>query len=158
MSRDSFTQRILQITSVIADLPIEVELADILNRLFPADCNLFKEIESDCHEAISDGWMCKYEGGGIRYGRVIKPEADNHQFSVDVVKMVNLAGPHHRHPNGEIDMIMPITDTTQFDGHGAGWLVYEPGSAHCPTVTGGEALILYLLPGGKIEFTNNQNT
>ncbi|HPW08964.1 MAG TPA: DUF4863 family protein, partial [Burkholderiaceae bacterium] len=26
-------------------------------------------------------------------------------------------------------------------------------SAHCPTVSGGRALVLYLLPQGRIEFT-----
>lgn len=34
-----------------------------------------------------------------------------------------------------------------------GWLVYGAGTAHDPTVTGGRALVLYLLPGGAIEFT-----
>jgi hypothetical protein len=36
---------------------------------------------------------------------------------------------------------------------GAGWCVNEPGSSHCPTVTDGEALVLYLLPDGEINFT-----
>ncbi|NCF10982.1 MAG: DUF4863 family protein, partial [Gammaproteobacteria bacterium] len=29
----------------------------------------------------------------------------------------------------------------------------EPNSAHRPTVRDGRALVLYLLPGGEIEFT-----
>jgi len=70
-----------------------------------------------------------------------------------VVDMQPLAGPHHRHPNGEIDLVMPIEAGAEFDGHGAGWVVYEPGSAHHPTVTVGRALVLYLLPAGAIEFT-----
>ena len=48
---------------------------------------------------------------------------------------------------------MPTTGAAEFDGHGAGWLVYEAGSAHHPTVAGGQALVLYLLPQGAIEFT-----
>jgi hypothetical protein len=32
-------------------------------------------------------------------------------------------------------------------------MVYGPGTAHRPTVSGGKALILYLLPDGAIEFT-----
>ena len=67
--------------------------------------------------------------------------------------MNDLAGPHHSHPNGEIDLIMPLDDTARFDGRGAGWLVYGPGSAHRPTVSQGRALVLYLLPQGAIEFT-----
>lgn len=95
----------------------------------------------------------KYEGGGIRYGRVIKPDAALGGYSVDVVDMDDLAGPHHRHPQGEIDLIMPLSDQARFDGRGAGWLVYGPGTAHRPTVSAGRALVLYLLPDGAIEFT-----
>ena len=52
---------------------------------------------------------------------------------------------------------MPIDAGAKFDGHPAGWVVYPPGSAHTPTVSGGAALVLYLLPGGEIEFTANDN-
>ena len=50
-------------------------------------------------------------------------------------------------------MIMPVTPQAKFDGKGEGWLVYAPRSGHRPTVTDGRALILYLLPEGKIEWT-----
>ena len=96
---------------------------------------------------------CVAVAGGIRFGRVVKPEPATHGFSVDVVEMENIVGPHHTHPNGEIDMVMPLTGNAKFDGHGAGWVVYGPGSAHRPTVTDGKALVLYLLPQGAIEFT-----
>jgi hypothetical protein len=99
--------------------------------------------------------MCQREGGGIRWGRVLKPDAALHGFSVDVVDMTDVAGPHHVHPNGEIDLILPIDADARFDGRAAGWCVYPPGSAHRPTVSGGRSLVLYLLPEGKIEFTTN---
>ena len=99
--------------------------------------------------------MCEREGGGIRYGRVIEPAQDLGGYLVDVVDMDDLAGPHHTHPNGEIDLIMPLAGPARFDGQGAGWLVYGPGSAHRPTVSGGRALVLYLLPQGAIEFTRH---
>ena len=67
--------------------------------------------------------------------------------------MADIAGPHHVHPNGEIDLIMPIEGEATFDGRPAGWAVNPPGSAHRPTVASGRALVLYLLPDGKIEFT-----
>ena len=38
-------------------------------------------------------------------------------------------------------------------GRGAGWLVYAPESRHRPTVTEGRALVLYLLPQGRIDWT-----
>ena len=97
--------------------------------------------------------LANREGGGLKYGRIFKPADELHGFSVDVVDMDSIAGPHHTHPLGEIDLIMPMDATATFDGHGAGWLVYGPGSAHRPTVTQGRALVLYLLPGGAIEFT-----
>ena len=119
-------------------------------RATPADV---AAIARACREAIRDGWMCNREAGGIRYGRVVKPGPSTHGYSVDVVEMDDVVGPHHRHPNGEIDLVMPIDAAARFDGHGAGWVVYGPGSAHSPTVTGGRALVLYLLPQGAIEFT-----
>jgi hypothetical protein len=74
-------------------------------------------------------------------------------LSVDVVQLENIVGPHHSHPKGEICLTMPVTPAAKFDGGGAGWCVNEPGSAHRPTVTGGQALVLYLLPDGEIVFT-----
>src|SRR5207245_11082757 len=106
-----------------------------------------------CEAGIAAGWMCSREHAGIRYGRVVKPGPATQGFSVDVVEMDNVAGGHHRHPNGEIDLVMPVDATARFDGRGAGWLLYEPGTAHVPTVAGGQARVLYLLPGGAIEFT-----
>ncbi|MDP3225995.1 MAG: DUF4863 family protein, partial [Rubrivivax sp.] len=95
---------------------------------------------------------CNREGGGIRYGRIFKQAADLHGFSVDVVDMDNLAGPHHSHPNGEIDLVMTLQGDALIDGHRR-WTVYPPGSAHRPTVSQGRALVLYLLPAGAIVFT-----
>jgi len=92
-------------------------------------------------------------GDGIRYGRVLKAADDLQRFSVDVVDMKDVVGPHHVHPQGEIDLIMPLEGDALFDGHPAGWCVYPPGSSHRPTVTQGRALVLYLLPEGQIEFT-----
>ncbi len=52
-----------------------------------------------------------------------------------------------------ICLVMPESENATFDGQGAGWCVNEPGSAHRPTAQNGQVLILYLLPGGEIEFT-----
>ena len=35
--------------------------------------------------------------------------------------MQNIAGPHHAHPQGDIDLIMLQDDTAQFDCLPAGW-------------------------------------
>ncbi|QHE93378.1 DUF4863 family protein [Pandoraea fibrosis] len=151
-----------QFQALIADLtrqldgrPIDADLADWLNTHYGAGSPGYETLANACRTGVAEGWLCQREGGGIRYGRVIKPTSDTHGFSVDVVDMADLAGPHHVHPNGEIDLIMPITPGATFDGHPAGWCVYGPGTAHRPTVAGGRALVLYLLPEGAIEFTRS---
>lgn len=153
MSQQRFQQLIAGLTAEISALPLDKNLADHLNHKHGAGSALYDSVFAACKAGIGEGWMCKHEGGGIRYGRVIKASDATHGYAVDVVDMDNIAGPHHVHPNGEIDLIMPLTNGALFDGHPAGWCVYGPGSAHAPTVTAGRALVLYLLPQGAIEFT-----
>lgn len=150
---EAFTTLVAAVTSRIAGRALDVGLARDLNATLPASGPEVAAIAQTCRDAIRAGWMCSREADGIRYGRVVKAGPATHGFSVDVVDMPTIAGPHHRHPNGEIDLVMPQDAGARFDGHGAGWVVYGPGSAHRPTVTGGRALVLYLLPGGAIEFT-----
>ncbi len=153
MGQPEFQQLIAGLAAEIAGRPLDASLAEHLNSRHGAGSPLFRQIFDACQAGIAAGWMCKHEGGGIRYGRVIKALPETHGFSVDVVDMDNIVGPHHVHPEGEIDLIMPLTEDAQFDGHPAGWCVYGPGSAHKPTVSNGRALVLYLLPQGAIEFT-----
>lgn len=150
---ETFGELIADITGQIGQKPLDETLEKDLNQAFPPEGARYHTILDACQSAIAAGWMCNREAGGIKYGRVLKPHAQTHGFSVDVVDMRPSAGPHHRHPNGEIDLIMPLDVGACFDGRGAGWLVYGPGTAHYPTVTRGRALILYLLPAGAIEFT-----
>ncbi|MBN8478174.1 MAG: DUF4863 family protein [Burkholderiales bacterium] len=153
MNVETFTGLIANLTARLEGRRVEPALADHLNATAPADGPEVVRVAAACREAIAAGWMCNREAGGIRYGRVIKPGPATHGHSVDVVDMTEVVGPHHRHPAGEIDLVIPVDPTARFDGHGAGWVVYGPGSAHSPTVTGGRALVLYLLPGGAIEFS-----
>ncbi len=152
MDKEQFQGLVTQVTEAIRGKPVDKALEAELDANFPAGGETFEAIRAACHAGIEAGWMCEREASGIKYGRVIKPSDETADFSVDVVHMTDLKGPHHSHPNGEIDMVMPITDSAEFDGYGAGWCVYGPGSAHYPTVSGGEALVLYLLPGGAIDF------
>jgi hypothetical protein len=153
MELQQFRLLLSTVTSYVAGKPLDAALQLQLNVAMAPVGATYRSILAGCHAAIEAGWMCNRESAGIKYGRVIKPGPDTHGFSVDVVDMSDTVGPHHRHPHGEIDLIMPLTDGAIFDGQGAGWRVYGPDSAHSPTVAGGRALILYLLPDGKIEFT-----
>lgn len=141
------------VLDAVAERPLDEALAAGLTRAFPPGGDTVRAIEDACKAAIAAGWMCGRGEAPLRWGRVVDPGPDTHDLSIDVVDMTDVAGPHHSHPNGEVCLTMPVTPGATFDGAGAGWCVNPPGSAHSPTVRGGEALVLYLLPGGAIRFT-----
>ena len=153
MPSSPFRQQIAELTTQLAGRDLNADLQTWLNQEHGVDSPTYQQLKQSCQQGVAEGWLCNREGGGIRYGRIFKPADDLSGFSVDVVDMQDLQGPHHAHPNGEIDLIMPLEGEALFDGHAAGWLVYPAGSAHHPTVTQGRALVLYLLPQGSIEFT-----
>ena len=155
MSPHEFQRLIAGVTEQLAERALDHTLAAWLNATYPANGTTFRDLAQACRTGVAEGWLCNREGGGIRYGRIFKALPETHGFSVDVVDMQDIAGPHHVHPHGEIDLIMPLTEGATFDGHPAGWCVYGPGSAHRPTVANGQALVLYLLPQGAIEFTRS---
>lgn len=152
MTKDDFTALIATITKEIDGMPVDESLTAVLTEKFPPDGETFEQVFQACKAAIAEGWMCEHGDPELKFGRVLKPTPQTHNFSVDVVDMTEVVGPHHVHPKGEVDMIMPLTEGAEFDGHPHGWCVYPPMSAHKPTVTG-QAIVLYLLPDGAIEFT-----
>ncbi|MDE2120398.1 MAG: DUF4863 family protein [Betaproteobacteria bacterium] len=145
-------QAVRELTAAIAGQALDERLQQRLNTEYGPASPLYASLRQACEQGVAEGTMCQREAAGIRYGRVFKPEAELQGFSVDVVDMQDIAGPHHQHPNGEIDLVMPMDPQARFDGQGAGWVVYGPGSAHRPTVSQGRALVLYLLPQGQIRF------
>ena len=155
MSQTELHQRIAALTAQIAGRPLDPALDAWLNAEHGPASATYSGLMQACRDGVAEGWLCNREGGGIRYGRIFKPAPELHGFSVDVVDMQDVKGPHHTHPSGEIDLIMPMDGHAgaTFNGRPAGWLVCEPGSAHHPTVAGGRALVLYLLPDGRIDFT-----
>ncbi len=155
MNKEQFQTLLSPVIKAIDGRDIDRQLADSLNQEFPPNGDLFKSIEAACHEAIEDGWMCAQGAPGRRFGRIIEPAPETRNLSVDVVQLKDIVGPHHSHPTGEVCLTIPVDPDARFDGHGAGWCVNQPGSAHNPTVSDGEALVLYLLPGGEIEFTKS---
>ena len=152
-SLEQFRSLVADLARRIAGRPLDASLERWLNEQHGAGSPTYEALKAACIAGVAEGWMCEREAGGIRYGRVLKAGDDLQRFSVDVVDMKDVAGPHHRHPQGEIDLIMPLEGDARFDGRPAGWCVYPPDSAHRPTVTEGRALVLYLLPEGQIEFT-----
>lgn len=153
MTKEDFHALVATLTAQLAGRPLDDELDAWLNREHGPGSTTYTSLKAACERGVAEGWLCEREGGGIRYGRVFKAEDALHRFSVDVVDMSDIAGPHHTHPGGEIDLILPQGGEATFDGRPAGWCVYPPGSAHRPTVRQGRALVLYLLPEGQIQFT-----
>ena len=146
-------EQVAELTAQLQGRPLDAELDAWLNREHGVGSATYRALKASCEAGVAEGWLCNREGGGIRYGRIFKPADDLHGFSVDVVDMRDIAGPHHAHPLGEIDLVMPQQGNATFDGRSAGWVVMPPGSAHQPTVARGRSLVLYLLPQGQIEFT-----
>jgi hypothetical protein len=151
-----FRNQLSSITQLIGLRTLDNDLELWLNQNFGVNSVWYQETKKLCITGVDEAWLCNREGGGIRYGRIFKPADDLAGFSVDVVEMENIAGPHHCHPLGEIDLIMPIEGEALFDGHAAGWMVTPAGSTHAPTVSNGKALVLYLLPEGQIQFTEKK--
>ena len=152
---EAFRALMLPVCAAVAGKSVDKDLEAALNREFSADGDAVRIIEKACHDAIAAGWMCAQGEGKRKFGRVVEASPETFNLSVDVVDLADVIGPHHRHPNGEICLIMPVTATATFDGRPRGWCVYGPNSGHRPTVRDGRALVLYLLPEGKIEFTGN---
>ncbi|MBH5323435.1 4-hydroxylaminobenzoate lyase [Aurantiacibacter sediminis] len=150
-----FVDQLAVVTRAIVGKPLDGHLVEQLNRDFPADELWFARTRELCEQGCQDGWLCAREAGGIRFGRPVKPSSATAGMSVDVVDMKNVAGPRHAHPNGEIDLVMPLEGPAEFDGCAAGWKVYGPNTVHEPTVAGGRALVLYLLPDGAIDFASS---
>ncbi len=153
MAPDQFHSLIAGLTASVAGRALDAALASDLNREHGPGSRTYEALFQACRDGVAEGWMCEREAGGIRYGRVIKPTPATQGYSVDVVDMDDCIGPQHTHPNGEIDLVMPLEGDARFDGAPAGWVVYGPGTAHRPSVSGGRALVLYLLPQGAIEFS-----
>ena len=150
---ETFKAQIAALTAQLSGRALDAALDEWLNTHHGAGSSTYRELMASVQAGVAAGWLCDREGGGIRYGRIFKPAPQLHGFSVDVVDMNDIAGPHHSHPLGEIDLVMPLEGDARFDGRTAGWLVYPPASAHRPTVSQGRALVLYLLPEGQIQFT-----
>lgn len=153
MSQEAFNELVGRIAIALEGRALDSAMATYLNEAFGHDSDDFAALSSLCTQGEAEGWLMSRSGGGIKYGRAIKPGSDAGRFSVDVVRMQDVAGPHHIHTTGEIGAIIPISGDPKFDGMGMGWYVYPPGSDHYPTVSGGDAYVLYLLPEGAIEFT-----
>jgi hypothetical protein len=153
MTQRRFEEILTEVAEAIEGMQLDDSLKQHLNASFPVTGGTFKELGALCSRGEQEGWLMSREAGGIKFGRAVKPGGSAGKFSVDVVRMRDVKGPHHVHPNGEIGAVIPLEGKPRFDEFDEGWYVYGPGTQHHPTVSGGDAYVLYLLPEGAIEFT-----
>ena len=126
------------------------EAAAKLERALPYGGPEISKLRELLRTAVEAREVAERENDGVRFSRVKKAASDG-DLSIDVVHMDKPAL-GHTHPNGEIDLCFATKGEPQFDNHPAGWVVYGRNSTHVPTVSAGEMLILYFLPGGAIDF------
>ncbi len=149
MSKEQFQELLRPLAQALAAVNVDAsDAAAQAERAAAFQGALVQQVREAAVAAIGSEWLLPKAQGGIRFGRVAKDLAG---FSVDAVLM-DVPGPKHRHPNGEIDLCFTTKGEPRFDGKPAGWVVYGKDSVHVPTVRGGEMLILYFLPGGAIDF------
>jgi hypothetical protein len=153
MSVEVFDALVSEIAASMSGFEVDSSLETFLNEIYGVGTPEFGNLRDLCGKGEREGWLLKQEAGGIKFGRVIKANTSAGPFSVDVVRMKDIEGPHHIHANGEIGAVLAIDGSPKFDGKAEGWYVYPPGSHHRPTVSGGDAYVLYYLPQGAIEFT-----
>ena len=149
MTKEQFAALLEPLAALLQNLDVDAADAAVqVEAQAPFAGDLVESVRAAAVANVESDWLLPKSNAGIRFGRVAK---DLHGFSVDAVLMA-VPGPRHKHPNGEIDLCFAPTGEPRFDGNPPGWVVYGRGSAHVPTVTDGEMLILYFLPGGAIEF------
>jgi hypothetical protein len=149
MTKEQFTELLRPVAEALR--AVDVDAADAsaqAERASPFAGAAVAALRAAAVANIASEWLLPKAANGIRFGRVAK---DLLGFSVDAVLM-DVPGPRHRHPNGELDLCIATKGEPRFDGKPTGWVVYGKGSVHVPTVRDGEMLILYFLPAGAIEF------
>ena len=150
MSKDKLKTAVQPILDYISKCDLNnPKLQSDISQKFPLD--ELSHIRNLVQEGIQEGWFAPREGRNLTFGRLFKPSAQTHGFSVETVDMIS-SGPGHTHPLGEIDLCFTINGEPLFDGNAEGWTCYPPNSWHIPTVSNGRMAILYFLPQGSIRF------
>ena len=133
------------------DLTSPVAAVTALNQRFDPKGSEAQALRSHLIELLDQGAIAENGELPVKWGRAAKATPETNNFSVDVVLM-NGPGPRHTHPAGEVNYCIPLEGKPTFEGCPQGWVVMLPGSTHVPAVVNGTMLIVYLLPGGAIQF------
>ena len=150
MSREELVENLKPVMHRLQTMDFDSEsFVDDIERAFPKDGEQMRAVVGLALSGLMNGEICDRQNGDLRFSRVSKPNEETLQFSIDAVHMGG-EGPEHTHPKGEVSFCISTEGKPNFDGFAPGWAICRPGSTHVPTVTGGEMLILYFLPGGEV--------
>lgn len=153
--KPELVRRLDELIAFIGDRPLDQALEDNLNDEFGPQTERFSEIKRLVRVGIDESWACYQviDGEDYRRGRIGVSNDSTHDFVIESARLRNVKGNYHLHPLGEINMIQPVDPTGTFCGSGEGWKVFAPNTKHYPTVAGGTVTFIFLLPKGKIEYT-----
>lgn len=154
-TREQLKEASIRLLTAVGDRPLGPETERWLNETYPPGSELYETLARLIRAGEKEGWACNIEIFGPHYRRspVFEASDETLGFSINSVYMDSLVGQYHAHPNGEINMVVPLTPGAKFCGQPAGWTAPEPGSEHFPEVAGGAAIMLYFLPRGEITYT-----
>ena len=74
MSVDHFRDQVVALTRLLQGRALDASLQDWLNAEHGTDSDTFRVLQAKLSPGVAEGWLCEREGGGIRYGRVFKPD------------------------------------------------------------------------------------
>jgi hypothetical protein len=149
---DPVLERVAELDpSACTDAEAQARLLRALQEAFPIDGPHVQAIGEMLRQGIADGWLCNHGEPAARFSRVAKPSPATRDLSIDVVSLEG-AALAHTHPRGEVTLGFAAEGTPRFDGHPPGWVFMAPGSTHTPTVEGGRMYLLYVLPGGAVQW------
>ena len=86
MDVNEFQTLIGRLTAEIAGVPLDASLEAHLNAEHGQGSHMFETIFEACKSGVQDGWLCNREGGGIRFGRVLKASAATDGFPLTNAK------------------------------------------------------------------------
>ena len=104
-ARTEFGQLVQQVAFFVGDRDLDAALAADLNDAFGYGSEMHDSLGRLILAGESEGWLLAREAGGIKFGRPVKPGREAGHFSVDVVHMADIRGPHHIHVSGEIGVM-----------------------------------------------------
>ena len=98
----------------VSRLVVSLDLSDSnaaeaqLNAAFPPGSEAVQEIERHARAGVADGTIChRGDDSALRFSRIVKPEADAANCSIDAVYMRDGKGPVHTHLEGEVCLCLP---------------------------------------------------